>query len=225
VPDAVSTDLPLCPSLPDLHALSLVLFPLPVWLFPVLSLPADISSNSSHLSHRLLPGPASQAPKPGHQAGAAGGQTGRCLPGHALLCPRRRDAGGSAHHLLLRHRERSHLQPVPRQTASLARTDQGERNCPLTLWGSCEPHAVPLHHSHARMRQRGDPTPRAAKASSQLQATRSVSNTAWPPRCSHRTLRPLLWAQLLWASRGQIPGSSAQQHSRVIFCLSPNFFT
>lgn len=50
------------------------------------SLPSEISSNSSHLSHRLLLAAALQAQKSGHQAGAACNQTRVCLPIWPLSC-------------------------------------------------------------------------------------------------------------------------------------------
>lgn len=128
VPDTVNTGLPLRSSLPNLHSLHILCF-FHFWGGPD-SLPPEISSNSSHVSHQLLPGPALQAPKSGHQAEAACDQTGLCLP----AWPRSPVSQvpccwwDSAHHLLLPTQqpgEEPSLTP-----ASAARTDQGERSCP-----------------------------------------------------------------------------------------------
>lgn len=118
------------------------------------SLPPEISSNSSHLSHPLLPAATLQVPRGIRQGLHATRQGSTCLLSHPLLCPKRPAAGGiqlTTFCCLPGSWERSHLSPLPRQPASLARTNQGQRNWPQTLWGSCEPHATLLQRSHTRI--------------------------------------------------------------------------
>lgn len=176
------------------------------------SLPPEISSDSSHLCHQLLPVPAVQAPKPGHQAGAACGQTGHRLPGHTLPSPSNRH--------LMTPGSSATLQQCP-GTASRARTNQGETNCSepsraaasLTPWPSLTAPSMQLW---------GAP-PQTSKC---LIAAPSLKEhfRHCPPLCRReRVSHPVSSGCFLQAGDGY--QAAQPTHSHEIFCVSADFFT
>lgn len=165
VPDTVKTDLPLRSSLPNLHALRLRCF-LP---FQGGYSQSCLSPSRDRLQQLTSASPAAADPRFASTKVWASGR-GCMRPDRALpACLATLSCVPSA--LLLVGFSSPPFAAYPADgRGAVSHPCQGrqprwpeltrERNCPQTLWGSCEPHAVPHRHSHTRMQLWWGSTPK-----------------------------------------------------------------